>query len=476
MGMSASQARFLSLTARKNNVEFEGQQINQQRTTLSNQSASYYSELCNMVVPTPPSVDDYTKISYTFNDGALNNTITSMIVNPSKPGYYSIGYIQQWQDDYSIVSSASSMVCKDNGQFKIGSATLRKLGEIGDLANSITLDGKTYEVKNDEKGYYVDKLTSVSSVEECTADDIANFEYYLFDENFESATQLYKDVDGSFYSLDENNNKVPVAGVTEDTDNLVICLYVETQGDAEGAVSLVVKDAETGKYYKEVTTEEVQKYYLTTSEISSIADMDGKTPEEIQAILDEEALYKTLLTQMQGQTDGDWYVRYIKDSTTGINTPYFYNDLENANYVENYANVNCYTIGSTTKTKEVLNQPGKVEKDSSGRYISIVLYQTDDNGDVLPDKYTTYTLTTNTATDEDAYNDAMNQYNYAQHQYEKKIQEINSKLEIVQQQDKSLELNLKQLDTEENAISTELESVKKVISKNVESSFKTFSA
>ena len=114
MGMSASQARFLSLTARKNNVEFEGQQINQQRTTLSNQSASYYSELCNMVVPTPPSVDDYTKISYTFNDGALNNTITSMIVNPSKPGYYSIGYIQQWQDDYSIVSSASSIVstCK----------------------------------------------------------------------------------------------------------------------------------------------------------------------------------------------------------------------------------------------------------------------------------------------------------------------------------------------------------------------------
>ena len=340
MGMSASQARFLSLTARKNNVEFEGQQINQQRTTLSNQSASYYSELCNMVVPTPPSVDEYTKISYTFNDGALNNTIISMIVDPSKPGYYSIGYIQQWQDDYSIVSSASSMVCKDNGQFKIGSATLRKLGEI---------DPDSPEFK----------------------------------------------------------------------------------------------------------------------------DKDEK---EIQAILDEEALYKTLLTQMQGQTDGDWYVRYIKDSTTGINTPYFYNDLENANYVENYANVNCYTIGSTTKTKEVLNQPGKVEKDSSGRYISIVLYQTDDNGDVLPDKYTTYTLTTNTATDEDAYNDAMNQYNYAQHQYEKKIQEINSKLEIVQQQDKSLELNLKQLDTEENAISTELESVKKVISKNVESSFKTFSA
>ena len=65
MGMSASQARFLSLTARKTNVEYEGQQINQQRTTLSNESSSYYSRLTNMDVPTPPSSSDYTKISYT---------------------------------------------------------------------------------------------------------------------------------------------------------------------------------------------------------------------------------------------------------------------------------------------------------------------------------------------------------------------------------------------------------------------------
>ena len=56
MGMSASQARFLGLTARKTNVEYEGQQINQQRTTLSNQSANYYNNLLGMEVPVPPSV------------------------------------------------------------------------------------------------------------------------------------------------------------------------------------------------------------------------------------------------------------------------------------------------------------------------------------------------------------------------------------------------------------------------------------
>ena len=70
----------------------------------------------------------------------------------------------------------------------------------------------------------------------------------------------------------------------------------------------------------------------------------------------------------------------------------------------------------------------------------------------------------------------MNQYYYDKAQYDKQIQEVNAKIEIIQIQDKNLELKLKQLDTEENAISTELDAVKKVISKNVESSFKTFNA
>ena len=79
MGMSASQARFLSLTARKTNVEYEGQQINQQRTALSNESSNYYSQLTSLAVPVPPSSSDYTKITYTFKDGTENNTVTSLV-------------------------------------------------------------------------------------------------------------------------------------------------------------------------------------------------------------------------------------------------------------------------------------------------------------------------------------------------------------------------------------------------------------
>lgn len=46
----------------------------------------------------------------------------------------------------------------------------------------------------------------------------------------------------------------------------------------------------------------------------------------------------------------------------------------------------------------------------------------------------------------------------------------------IQSKDKKLELNLKQIDTEHSALQTEFDSVKKVIDKNIERSFKTFNA
>ena len=46
--------------------------------------------------------------------------------------------------------------------------------------------------------------------------------------------------------------------------------------------------------------------------------------------------------------------------------------------------------------------------------------------------------------------------------------------EELQETDRTLELKLKQLYTEQEALQTELDSVKKVIDKNVENVFKTF--
>lgn len=70
MGMAASQARFLQLTARRTNIEYQGQQINQQRLALANASAGLFEKMLSLDVPTPPSSQDdkYYKQGYLFTD------------------------------------------------------------------------------------------------------------------------------------------------------------------------------------------------------------------------------------------------------------------------------------------------------------------------------------------------------------------------------------------------------------------------
>ena len=341
MGMAASQARFLGLTARKTNIEYEGQQINQQRTTLANQSANYYNDLLGMSVPVPPSVDDYTKTVYTFNDGALTNQITTLIAQNDGTGRYTLSYLSQWEDDFTPVSAATSVVSSVDGAFRVGSVALRALGAV-DVTN------ETY-----------------------TGDD---------------------------------------------------------------------------PYLKTLSLDQRVK------------------------LQEEEQQYEALLNKKYG--NNNWQVRYIQNTSSGTWSPYFYkqSDLTNGVVDENniISNVNCYTIGSATKTEEIKGvKDCFIEKDSTGRYIAISI--PDANG-----KTVTYSLTTSTITDQDRYDDAMNQYEYEKYQYDQAIQEINSKIEIIQAQDKNLELRLKQLDTEQNAVQTEMDAVEKVIEKNTESSFKTF--
>ena len=94
MGMAASQARYLALTARKTNVEYEGQQINQERTALANQSADAFNQYLALEVPTAPSTQDFTTIQYTYNDGFITEAISQMTpISESDSDY---NYIELW--------------------------------------------------------------------------------------------------------------------------------------------------------------------------------------------------------------------------------------------------------------------------------------------------------------------------------------------------------------------------------------------
>ena len=189
MGMAASQARFLGLTARKTNVEFEGQQINQQRTTLSNQSANYYNQLLGMSVPVPPSVDDYTKTVYTFEDGALSNSISTMIAQQG--GLYLISYTSSWTDDFAAVAAGQSIVTKNknpqntnnaiNGTlYSVGAKELRKMGD----------------------AFILDKCDANGNVTDTAAAYMKNGKYY----SDEKCTKEIKDPDKQSFKLNKNYN------------------------------------------------------------------------------------------------------------------------------------------------------------------------------------------------------------------------------------------------------------------------------
>lgn len=339
MGMAASQARFLGLTARKNNVEYEGQQINQQRTVLSNETANYYNDLLGMSVPVPPSAADYTKTVYSFEDGALTNTISSMIAQPD--GKYLISYTSNWIDDFAAVSAATSIVTRVGSDYMVGAKKFRILGDQ------------------------------------------------------QSLTDL----------------------------------------------------REQDEYYKTLSDDQIQK------------------------LLDEENNYKDILNKQYGD-DSEWLVRYVHNTSANTWEPRFTkkNLVEKAIYDENESSLSyipMYTIGSAKKNEEIKGIEARFEQDATGRIINVTMNPGKEDE-------VTYAVSTSTVTDQAKYDDAMNQYEYDKAKYDQAIQETNAKIEIIQAEDKNLELRLKQLDTEQDAITTEMDAVQKVVEKNVESTFKTF--
>ena len=66
MGLAASQARFLGITARKSNIEYEGQQVNQQRTALAEEVNALYNKLLALELPVAPDTTKFYETNYSY--------------------------------------------------------------------------------------------------------------------------------------------------------------------------------------------------------------------------------------------------------------------------------------------------------------------------------------------------------------------------------------------------------------------------
>ncbi|MBR6164092.1 hypothetical protein IKQ26_09445 [bacterium] len=119
MGLAACQARYLSITARKTNVEYEALQINQQRTSLATRTSEIYNKLCSLDQPVQPSPVDYYKTDYSYSvtsgDESGNYTIDSYVKNTGADTY--TVYATRTYDTQTASRTTSSQVTNaiDNG-------------------------------------------------------------------------------------------------------------------------------------------------------------------------------------------------------------------------------------------------------------------------------------------------------------------------------------------------------------------------
>ncbi len=352
MGMAASQARWISLAARKTNVEYEGQQINQARTALSNQSSELWNRLYQMDVPVPPSTTDFTKTKYTFDIGDSTKTITEIqSANYTDPedGINYNSYVTYTAD---VIQYKGIRITNSNPQVQFVPA-------VGDTPE-----------------YYMVGTRKLTCLKDCdpTSDDWATYTV----------------------ALDQIMEDWPESNI--------------------------------GKEWKNVRSD------------SYPSDTDMNT-------------FANIYFWKDGQNNINFAV---KGDATQVDT------LEYCRANQSEALHSYYAENEFVK--QTLSKYAVVEYDASGRATTIQLEKSS----------AVYTLTTSTTTDDAAYVDAMNEYNYYKQVYEQRVQEINAKTEQIQTEDRTLELRLKQLDTEQNALQTEMDAVHKVISKNIEGTFKTF--
>lgn len=340
--MAASQARFLGLTARKTNVEYEGQQVNQQRTALANESAGLYNQMLALKVPTPPSATDFYNTRYVLENATGNGDVTITKWDTSSTGNYSVNLNYTYSDTVGY----------QYGVFGTG------------IAWDQGTQGSGYKYKIGD-----------CELKDATADDSERILKIIKDQKLDGVDDFNK-----FYKYSVTNGEtVSTYYVTKE--------QVQAACQTDPASGLKTTQSLINRYYAGIGTRKVN----TTADAAFKSTQDGRF-ESVQLSnistegVDDDAA-KAALTAIQGKT---------------------------------------------------------------------------------------YDLDFTEVQDETGYSEAMKEYEYEKMMYERSIQDINAKTEIIQQQDRTLELRLKQLDTEQEALKTEMDAVKEVIQNNTESTFKTF--
>lgn len=534
MGMAASQARYIALSARKTNIEYEGQQINQQRLALSNQSANLFNQMLGMEVPTAPSSNDFTKLQYSFSDGINTSVISSYQQLGVKDSDYNYAvtmyhYEKRYTGSRKLLNDPQIQATKvDHLVYDKNSADNNKHATINKIWLS---DVETYGIQTKDGSTKFFRPANLDNLDMITAINYGLAEGNIAENQTVNLSQA--EVIGKFKVCDENDLEVikkiynptgtinPENYYKNDEGMFVTKAEYEAKADINTGKKFTTKGLDTGAGVKQTWYTDGTTFARRTELEKTLNDYNaGKKPLEVTYITTTNnpefsnytAIGNSPLTQL---TEDDFKKESIKSEIEQIikdmNGPQGSTSAaENFSkcfdaegnylggiYTFQLAGVTYYTTDSDIQKslksayeKNVISDNGIDNQQSKLAYFNAVyldtrveetkkaLLETDGAGRFktvrLEDDSVVYTLNVETVTDDVAYNDAMNRYYYKQQEYEKKLADINAKTEIIQAQDRTLELRLEQLNTEQSALQNEMEAVKKVVDKHIEQGFKTF--
>ncbi len=301
MGMAASQARFLSLTARKSNVEYEGQQINQQRTALANESSNLYTELTNIDVPSPPSTSDFYKTVYSFNASEISGAATSYTLE----SLYSTpeGDYATLSHENSVFGKVSSLVSGTISAISTSSTSgdddgTEDTSELVSSGYQINIGGENYAIYLDNSSEYTTTLSYLNSGE-----SNSTFGSYKVDGD-ETSYLPYFTLNGTKYYLSDeqmqnfDDNGITFATSVKQTSQTVtedVEIVGSETNDTGRTTSITVRiyDATDETKYQDYT------YELTCTSVEDEEAYD-------QAMLDyeyEQTVYEKKVSDINAKTE-----------------------------------------------------------------------------------------------------------------------------------------------------------------------------
>ena len=531
MGLAASQARYLALSARKTNCEYEGQQINQQRLTLSNQSADLFNQMLTMAVPTPPNINDFTSIQYSWSDGDNDFVIDKyyQLATTDEQYNYVVSYyhyedVYTGQRKYLNDPQVSAKKTNHFSDLKITNYT------VNTISYNKTKDTFTLEVTNplgqditvvyepSEQDSNKDVVEELDYMYGRTTQD-ADVNSYVYNEAAKTVTKggtTYNYVDVETDPTGLKNLKQTYGAFFDSTkkyfksaDNKYVCWDDIATAQISGMGTAEIRNQDLKQYYTDgirytdsdtlkslqvgdtlsvysainnptfsdyssvgncaltaLTSDEYDESVAIQTEIKQIitdmADGDTTAYERLKACFDDAGNYisgSIYMFTMAGKT----YYTTTADLDESLASAYDINSAAN-NSIDSQQSKLSYYKAVYLNTKISETKKALLETDGKGRFSTAK----------FEDDSVVYTLNVESITDEDAYNDAMNRYFFQKDTYDKQISDINAKTEVIQAQDRQLQLKLEQLGTEQTALQTEMEACQKVVSKNIEESFKTF--